>query len=65
MLKKGKDAGLFCGSFLRKGEVFAYVGRIQNLEDLKAPKGGVRLSTLEATQGQILGQSPTDAASPR
>jgi len=28
-----KDAGLFCGSFLRKGEVFAYVGRIQNLKD--------------------------------
>ena len=30
-----KEAGLFCGSFLRKGEVFAYVGRNQNLKDLK------------------------------
>jgi hypothetical protein len=30
-----KEAGLFCGSLLRKGEVFAYVGRNQNLKDLK------------------------------
>ena len=30
-----KDAGLCCGSHLRKGEVFAYVGRIHNLKDLK------------------------------
>ena len=29
-----KEAGLLFGSFLRKGEVFAYVGRIQNLNDL-------------------------------
>ena len=27
----------FCGSFLRKGEVLAYVGRNQNLKDLKGP----------------------------
>ena len=26
---------LFCISFLRKGEVLAYVGRMHNLEDLK------------------------------
>jgi len=31
-----KEAGLFCGSFLRKGELFAYVGSIQILKDLKA-----------------------------
>ena len=31
-----KDAGLYCGPRLRKGEVFAYVGRNQNLKDLKA-----------------------------
>ena len=31
-----KGAGLFCGSLLRKGEVFAYVGLIQNLKDLEA-----------------------------
>ena len=30
-----KEAGLFCVSFLRKGEVLAYVGRIHNLKDLK------------------------------
>ena len=30
-----KDAGLCCGSSLRKGEVLAYVGRNQNLKDLK------------------------------
>jgi len=29
------EAALYCGSFLRKGEVFANVGRNQNLEDLK------------------------------
>ena len=31
--------GLCCGSRLRKGEVFAYVGRIHNLKDLKGPFG--------------------------
>ena len=30
-----KKAGLFCGFFLRKGEVFAYVGRNQNLQVLQ------------------------------
>ena len=30
-----KGAGLCCGSRLRKGEVFAYVGLPQNLKDLK------------------------------
>ena len=30
-----KGAGLHCGSRLRSGEVFAYVGRNQNLKDLK------------------------------
>ena len=30
-------AGIFCGSFLQKGEVLADVGRIQNLKDLKDP----------------------------
>ena len=29
------EAWLYCGSRLRKGEVFAYVGRNQNLKDLK------------------------------
>ena len=35
-----KDAGLYCGSRLRSGEVFAYVGRNQNLKDLK--KGNLK-----------------------
>ena len=30
-----KEAGLSCGSFLRKSEVVASVGSIQNLKDLK------------------------------
>ena len=30
-----KDAGLYYGPRLRKGEVFAYVGLPQNLKDLK------------------------------
>ena len=34
-----KDAGLCCGSRLRKGEVFACVGRNQNLKDPKVQKG--------------------------
>jgi len=34
-LKDLKEVGLFCGSFLRKGEVFAYVGFFQNRKDLK------------------------------
>ena len=33
-----EEAGLFCGSFPRKGEVSAYVGRIQTLKDLNGPK---------------------------
>jgi len=31
-----KESGLFSGSFLRRGEVFAYAGRNQNLMDQKA-----------------------------
>ena len=34
------------GSRLRKGEVFAYVGRNQNLKDLK-------FGTVDSSQGQI------------
>jgi len=30
-----KEVGIFCGSFLEKGEVFASVGLSQNLKDLK------------------------------
>ena len=30
-----KQAGIFCGSFLRKGEVLAYVGSIQTLKGLQ------------------------------
>ena len=33
-----KDAGLYCGSRLRKGVVSAYVGSSQNLKDLKYVK---------------------------
>ena len=31
-----KGAGLFCGTFIRKGEVSAYRGRNKNIKDLKA-----------------------------
>ena len=34
-----KETGLCCGSRLRKGEVFAYVGLPQNLKDLKVTSG--------------------------
>ena len=47
-----KDAGLCCGSRLRKGEVFAYVGRIHNLkdrkDDVRAPQ---QMQPLEAKDG--------------
>ena len=33
-----KDAGLYCGSRLRKGEVFAYGGLPHNLKDLDDPR---------------------------
>jgi len=33
-----KDAGLCCGPRLRKGGVFAFVGSIQNLKDLKGKR---------------------------
>jgi hypothetical protein len=39
-----------CGSLLRKGEVFAYVGLIQNLKDLKA-KGMAPRAWVEWLQG--------------
>ena len=34
--------GLFCGSFLRKGEVSVYVGSIENLKARKAPRNAAR-----------------------
>ena len=37
-----KEAELFCGPFLRKVEVAAYVGSIQNLKDLKGRRRHVR-----------------------
>ena len=37
-------AGLCCGSRLRKGEVFAYVGLPQNLKDLKENESGLAKS---------------------
>ena len=35
-----QEAIRFCGFFLRKGKVFAYVGINQNLKDLKDPEQG-------------------------
>ena len=37
-----KDAGLYYGSRLRKGEVFAYVGLPHNLKDVTATPLGYR-----------------------
>ena len=34
--RERRAGALFCGSFLRKGEVLAYVRRIHNLKDLTA-----------------------------
>ena len=50
-----KDAGLCCGSRLRKGEVFAYVGLPQNLKDLKDGEAASEASpALCASVGQVM-----------
>ena len=49
-----KDAGLCSGSRLRKGEVFAYVGRNQNLKDLKADGAG-KLKTMTGRRRTQMG----------
>ena len=36
-----KEAGLFCRSFLRKGELFAFDGLSENLKDLKDQKAAM------------------------
>ena len=41
-LKDLHDTGLYCGSRLRKGEVFGYVGLSQNLKDLMRSQGVAR-----------------------
>ena len=43
-----KDAGLYGGSRLRKGEVFAYVGRNPNLKDLKCSPVAAPASSLQS-----------------
>ena len=48
-----KEAGLFFGSFLPKGEVFAYVRLFQNLKDLKGCLGdGQRIAERTAGAGK-------------
>jgi len=47
---KGPKAGLFCGSFLRKGEVFAYVGSIQTLKDLNNKVRETKILAPQLTQ---------------
>ena len=52
-------AGPFCGSFLRKGEVFAYVWSIQNPKDLTEPSvdyvayAGFGIPTIRGVRDQI------------
>jgi len=53
-----KQAGLFCGSFLRKGEVFAYFGLSKNLKDLKGSRpvsssSSLLLSSLELNDTKV------------
>ena len=58
-----KDAGLYCGPRLRKGEVFVYVGSIQNLKDLKDLKDppGARATSSNPTLGGVEGGSTCGA----
>ena len=47
-----KDAGLYCGPRLRKGEVFAYAGLPQNLKDLKrGSSSAVQMARCEWLKG--------------
>ena len=55
------EEGLCCGSRLRKGEVFAYVGRNRNLKDLK----GRAPPPLSAELGLQLTQSRTLPGQPK
>jgi hypothetical protein len=51
------QAGLYCGSRLRQGEVFAYAGLPQNLKDLKASMRRAAVERIwhtQDSQGQIL-----------
>ena len=52
-----KDAGLHCGSRLRKGEVFAYIGLPHNLKDLKST--GFGLGRTLRTWGEQQVMSPS------
>jgi len=56
-LKDLRDAGLYCGPRLRKGEVFAYVGLPQNLKNLKERKHG--LSTEPVSVSAYVGSRRT------
>ena len=49
-----KDTGLYCGSRLRKGEVFAYVGLSHNLKDLKGSKYTQDTRRAAAIPGDII-----------
>ena len=53
-----KDAGLCCGSRLRSGEVFAYVGLPHNLKDLKG------LKDLKDLRPPCTGQHPQSGPTP-
>ena len=45
-------------SFLRKGEVLAYVGRIHNLKDLQEPNRVVCTETDAVWSRKVMKQSP-------
>ena len=48
-----KEARLFCGSFLQKGVVLAYVGLSQNLKDLKDSNGSRDLCESFLRKGEV------------
>ena len=50
-----KETELFCGSFLRKGEVLVYVGSIQNLKDLLGACKTARTSRTDAENTALAG----------
>ena len=57
-----KEAGLFCGSFLRKGEVFAYAELSQNLKDRKVTSL-VSLASVKSLWLSLFGVETPDSPS--
>ena len=62
LMERRKEAGLSRGSFLRKGEVFAYVGRVQTLKDLEDSLSSGRQGRSRSTTSKSSGDSSSSSS---